>query len=73
LGKERNSFKLKIVSSFESLIRRRKYPASWEPVAMDDAFRMSSIESIGDLNSRVEKQIQLERAAGDAFAKRLTF
>ena len=40
---------------------------------MDDAFRMSSIESIGDLNSRVEKQIQLERAAGDAFAKRLTF
>lgn len=41
--------------------------------AVDDAFRMSGIESISDLNSRVEKQIQFEGAAGDAFAKRLAF
>ena len=42
-------------------------------VTVDDAFRMSSVESVSDLYSRVEKQIQVERAAGDAFAERLAF
>ncbi len=40
-------------------------------VAVDDPFRVGSVEGVGDLDGGVEKQIELEGAAGDAFTKRL--
>ncbi len=42
-------------------------------VAVDDAFGMGGVAGVGNLDSAVEKKIQLEWTAGNALAKRLAF
>src|SRR5208282_6433596 len=39
-------------------------------VAMDDAFRVSGVERVGNFDGEVEEQIELERAAANAVLER---